>query len=109
MLKKFLIILVLGTIANCKGISSTKSFSSYDVNSKGNRVRKTFTGPMVVFNSIQFGESIDTKDKLHELLKINECKDLKNIEVEFYNDYILIAGYQKMVISADCSREEAAK
>lgn len=103
MIQKLFILLLSLLVVDCVGVVS-KSFDKYDPESKGNRIRKTVHGPAVVFSAFPVGDSMDSKDAIEELRKVNNCKDLKNLDLEFFHQSFLVVSFQKMVIHADCDK-----
>jgi hypothetical protein len=105
MIKKIIFSVLSILLVGCMGVTSVKSIGNIDLKSTGNRVKKTILGPTIIFSSISLGDSIDSKEGLIELQRVSQCKDLKNIDIEFFNYNIIVIGYQKMILQADCVRE----
>ncbi|MDX1958726.1 MAG: hypothetical protein SFU98_09145 [Leptospiraceae bacterium] len=107
MTKKLIFSALSILLVGCMGVTSVKSIANVDIKSTGNRIQKTLYGNTFLFGAIPVGDynSLDSKEAIETLAKVSSCKDLKNIDLEFFTYNFLVVGYQKMIVKADCSRE----
>jgi len=85
-------------------IPISKSLEKYDHEAKGNRVRKTIHGPSLILSVFPSGEPMDIKEAIEETRKVNSCKELKNIDIEYFYQSFGVVSYPKILIHADCEK-----
>ena len=108
-LNKTLFILVMTyLISNCSLPYADKHFLNFDPAIKADRVKYEVMGPVLILK-IKTGESPSVIEALNATAKINSCTDLKNIDIEFFENYYYIIGFPKLLIQADCVKSTEEK
>jgi len=99
----------LAILGNCALPYADKQFLNFDPSSKAERVKYEIMGEHFLFIKIKSGDSPSILTAMNALAKINSCNDLKNIDIEFYENYYLLIGFPKLVIRADCIKSVEEK
>ncbi|MBE7412909.1 MAG: hypothetical protein L6Q54_13925 [Leptospiraceae bacterium] len=89
-------------LSNCALPYADKQFLNFDSSSKAERVKYEIMGENFLFLKIKSGDSPSIRTAINVLAKINSCKDLKNIDIEFFENYYFLVGFPKIIILADC-------
>ncbi|MBE7412910.1 MAG: hypothetical protein L6Q54_13930 [Leptospiraceae bacterium] len=92
-------------LSSCIVSHSNNNLIEYEwssLDSKIQLVTKSYNGNALILGMLPTGEEPDTKLALLDLMTENKCKDLKNIEIEFYQRNFILVGFPRMIISAQC-------
>ena len=97
-----------GGVASCRTGFSDKQFLNYDpgVDPGVRRVERRFVGEDFMIGSPGFfiteGRSFSIPTLLREVRLLENCSELKNIDIEFYSQYYIFVGMPRALVRADC-------
>ena len=95
-------LLVLLLVSTGCTIRHSRIIDNGAMKSAGQRISADSTG-LEIFN-IEVNDTKSADQLLNELRATNNCKNLKNIEVDYRTTLILFVGIPKLTASADCEQ-----
>ena len=100
---RFILLLALPLLfGGCMLPLASKNYMRMDLSVKAPRVEIEQTGMMYLLSVLPLREPLDTKDVLLELMEEEECSDLKNIDIQYWNHSYYLLSWDKVRVIADC-------
>ena len=102
-MKKILLLLaILALTENCIVPFAGRQLINYDANSNAPRVRYEKQGALLLLGLLPTGSLLDLKREIDAAKQENQSKDLKNIDILYFDQNYYIIGYEKLIVNADC-------
>jgi hypothetical protein len=102
MKKSIFSLTMLFLLSNCIFPFAGRQMINLDLNAQPNSIRHEKQGALLVFGVIPSGSLLDLKAEILNAKQANQCKDLKNLDILYYQHNYYIVGWEKLVLQADC-------
>ena len=97
-----LILAVSAMAGGCMFPLASKSYTNTTKERTGNRVKYQAHGAVLLFSILPIGETLDIKIEREKMRKQFKCNELTNIDTLYYNNSLIIVGWEYIIIKADC-------
>jgi len=102
-MKKIIVYMfLLVVLSNCIVPFAGRQLINYDPNSNGTSIRFEKQGTLLLLGLLPTESLLDLKTELTNLKQNNQCKELKNIDLLYYDHNFYLVGWEKLVIQAEC-------
>ncbi|MBU44142.1 MAG: hypothetical protein CMN76_13045 [Spirochaetaceae bacterium] len=89
---------------NCMLPVASKTFLEHDPDSRAPRIEYENQGTLLLFSMIPTEDPLDIKTELEAMRARHSCRELKNIDLQYFNHSFYIVGWGKLLIRADCEK-----